>query len=189
MKSIAIFCGSNFGNSSLYEEKAYQLGVSLANKKIKIIYGGAKVGLMGAVANGALFAGGEVIGVLPDFIQDKEIAHKHLTKLIIVNSMHERKRIIAELSDGFIALPGGFGTLDELFDVLTLSQLHLHEKPIGIYSINNFYSGIEKQLSFMVKEGFLKEINREILIVENNLIDLLNKMNTYFPPKASKFIK
>src|SRR5687768_1380717 len=136
MKSVAIFCGSSSGSDSIYYSQAAMLGKILAHRKIQIVYGGAKVGLMGAVADGALKEGGKVIGVLPNFLKSKEIAHTGLTDLILVESMHERKLKMHELSDGIIALPGGFGTLEELFEMLTWSQLGLHKKPIGLLNIN-----------------------------------------------------
>src|SRR5918993_5316430 len=156
MKSVAIFCGSSSGTDPLYKVQATALGITLAHQRIEIIYGGAKVGLMGAVADAALSAGGKVTGVIPRFLRSKEIAHKNLTELIIVGSMHERKTKMHELCDGIIALPGGFGTLEELFEILTWAQLGLHKKPIGLLDVNGFYDNLNLLLQTMVHQGFLK---------------------------------
>ena len=142
MKRISVFCGSSFGTDKVFEEHAYLLGKTLAAKNIGVVYGGANVGLMGAVANGALQNGGEVIGVLPHFLQTKEIAHTSLTELILVETMHERKTKMDGLCDGVIALPGGFGTLEEFFEMLTWAQLGLHKKPIAILNVNGFYNAL-----------------------------------------------
>ncbi len=131
MKRVTVFCGSSYGTDNLYKDQAFLLGQTLANQEIGLVYGGAKVGLMGAVADGVLSKGGEAIGVLPYFLQKKEVAHEQLTELILVETMHERKAKMNELSDGVIALPGGFGTLEELFEMLTWAQLGLHKKPIA----------------------------------------------------------
>ena len=139
MKRISVFCGSSFGNEEKYATQAFLLGNALAQENIDLVYGGAKVGLMGAVANGILSNKGQVFGVLPNFLKSKEVAHDNLTELIIVESMHERKTKMNELCDGVIALPGGFGTLEELFEMLTWSQLGLHKKPIGILNVDGFY--------------------------------------------------
>jgi len=139
MKNLTVFCGSSLGTDEIYERQAFKLGRTLAERSIGLVYGGADVGLMGAVANGCLSKGGRVTGVLPRFIKDKGIAHKNLTEMILVETMHERKTKMDELSDGVIALPGGFGTLEEFFEVLTWGQLGLHKKPVGILNINGFY--------------------------------------------------
>ena len=139
MKRISVFCGSSFGNEEKYATQAFLLGNALTQENIDLVYGGAKVGLMGAVANGILSNKGQVFGVLPNFLKSKEVAHDNLTELIIVESMHERKTKMNELCDGVIALPGGFGTLEELFEMLTWSQLGLHKKPIGILNVDGFY--------------------------------------------------
>lgn len=186
---ICIFSGSSAGRLPLYSEAATRLGHALAKSGIGLVYGGASVGLMGAVADAALASGGEVIGVLPDFLAQKEIAHTGLSDLRIVNSMHERKALMAELSDGFVALPGGIGTLEELFEVWTWAQLGQHEKPCALLNINGFYDGLASFLEHIVDEAFLKPEHREMLIVEQDIDDLLKAMLSYTPPKVTKWIK
>ncbi|MFH6946346.1 TIGR00730 family Rossman fold protein [Flavobacterium sp. FlaQc-50] len=188
MKRISIFCGSSFGTEAIYQEQATLLGQTLAKQNIELVYGGADVGLMGALADGALSEGGKVIGVLPGFLRSKEIAHKGLTELILVESMHERKTKINDLSDGVIALPGGFGTLDELFEMLTWAQLGLHKKPIAILNINGYYDSLLELTHTMVEKGFLKNVNQEMLLVSDCIDDLLEKMRNYSPPTVGKWI-
>jgi len=189
MKRVTVFCGSNFGTNKIFETEAYLLGQTLANIGIELVYGGANVGLMGAVADGALSQGGKVIGVLPDFLKGKEIAHPNLTELIIVNTMHERKNKMNELSDGVIALPGGFGTLEEFFEMLTWAQLGLHKKPIAILNTNGFFDFLNEFIQTMVDKGFLKEINQKMLLVSDNIDDLLVQMKNYVAPTVGKWIK
>ena len=188
MKSIAVFCGSSSGNNGIYEEQAVLLGETLAQKRIQLIYGGGKVGLMGVIANAALGAGGHVTGVIPGFLQTREVAHDNLTEMFRVDSMHERKALIDKLCDGVIAMPGGFGTLDELFEMLTWGQLGLHQKPVGLLNINGYFSHILKAIETMVNEGFLKEINRDMVLVCEDIHDLLHKMSTYRAPDVPKWI-
>ena len=188
MKSIAIFCGSSNGSEEVYRSQAVLLGETLAQRNIRIVYGGAKVGLMGAVADAALNAGGNVVGVLPHFLRTKEIKHERLSELIMVESMHERKTKMHELSDGFIALPGGFGTLEELFEILTWAQLGLHKKPVGLLNVNGFYDSLQHLLDTMVEKGFLKEINYSMLLIGNDIAELLEKMNQYHAPAVGKWI-
>jgi uncharacterized protein (TIGR00730 family) len=189
MKRITVFCGSSFGNEKIYEEQALRLGEIFANQNIELIYGGAKVGLMGAVADGVLNNNGKAIGVLPIFLSSKEIAHDRLTELIIVESMHERKTKMNELCDGVIALPGGFGTLEELFEMLTWAQLGLHNKPIGILNIAGYYDFLILFLKNMVEKGLLKKINYDMLLVSDDAEDLLEQMRNFDPPKVDKWIK
>lgn len=188
MKRITIFCASSFGTEKIYEEQAILVGKTLAEQNIEVVYGGANVGLMGAVADGALNAGGKVIGVLPNFLRSKEIAHLGLTELILVESMHERKTKMNDLCDGVIALPGGFGTLEELFEMLTWAQLGLHKKPIAILNVNGFYDSLIALLQTMTEKELLKEVNREMLLVSDNIDDLLEKMRNYVPPTVGKWI-
>lgn len=188
MKRITVFCGSSFGTDKEYEQEAYLLGKTLAERAIGLVYGGANVGLMGAVANGAIENKGEVIGVLPHFLQSKEIAHDGLTQLILVETMHERKTKMNDLSDGVITLPGGFGTLEEFFEMLTWAQLGLHKKPVGILNINGFYDELLALTETMVKKGFLKVVNQNMLLTSNNINDLLDKMERYEAPAVSKWI-
>lgn len=189
MKSITIFCGSSFGTDKIFEQQAFLLGQTLAKRNIALVYGGAKVGLMGAVANGALSENGKVIGVLPHFLQKKEVAHEQLSELILVDSMHERKLKMNELSDGVIALPGGFGTMEELFEMITWAQLGLHKKPIAVLNVNGFYDHLITFTKTMVNKGFLKEINQKMLLESDNIKDLLSLMDNYIPPTVGKWIK
>jgi len=188
MKRITVFCGSSFGTDEIYKQQAIQLGETLAESNIELVYGGANVGLMGALADGALNKGGKVIGVLPDFLRSKEIAHKGLTELILVDSMHERKTKMNDLCDGVIALPGGFGTLEELFEMVTWAQLGLHKKPIAILNINSFYDSLIEMIQIMVNKGFLKEANQQMLLVSDTIEDLLYKMKNYNAPTVGKWI-
>ncbi len=188
MKRITVFCASSFGTEKIYEEQAILVGKTLAGQNIELVYGGANVGLMGAVADGTLNAGGKVIGVLPNFLRSKEIAHQGLTELILVESMHERKTKMNDLCDGVIALPGGFGTLEELFEMLTWAQLGLHKKPIAILNINGFYDSLITLLETMTEKGLLKEVNQKMLLVSDNIDDLLHQMKNYTPPTVGKWI-
>ncbi len=188
MKSITVFCGSSAGTDKVFMVQAFDLGCVLATNNIQLVYGGAKIGLMGAVADGALSLNGKVIGVLPNFLRSKEIAHDKLSELIIVDSMHQRKAKMNELCDGFIAMPGGFGTMEELFEVLTWAQLGLHKKPIGLLNTNGFYNSLIAMIQEMLDKGFLKAINQEMLIVSDSIEDLLLKMNEYEAPEVGKWI-
>ena len=188
MKRITVFCGSSFGSDEIFTTQARLLGEALAKRNIELVYGGANVGLMGAVADSVLNYGGKAIGVLPYFLQSKEIAHENLSELILVETMHERKTKMNELCDGVIALPGGFGTLEELFEMLTWAQLGLHTKPIAILNINNFYDPLLEMLKTMVEKGLLKEINRKMLLVSDNIDDLLQQMENYIAPTVGKWI-
>lgn len=182
MNSITVFCGAREGSDQEFAQQARALGQAMAKRGITLVYGGADLGLMGAVANGALNANGKAIGVLPDFLQTREIAHQNLTELIIVNSMHERKMKMNELSDGIIALPGGFGTLEELFEILTWVQLGLQNKPIGILNMNGYYDSLIDFIDNMISSGFLRAIDKELLIVRDNIEELLTAMQNYAQP-------
>ena len=188
MKRIAVFCGSSSGTDTVFEKEAQILGQTLAKENIDLVYGGANVGLMGALANATLSGGGNVIGVIPTFLKSKEIAHLGLTELHIVASMHERKTKMNDLSDGAIALPGGFGTLEELFEMLTWGQLGLHQKPVGLLNVNGFYDELIQLMDTMVEKGFLKEVYRKLVLISNNPNDLLAQMRTYEAPKVGKWI-
>src|SRR5688572_2563010 len=157
--NICVFCGSSTGNKSTYTDSARELGYLMAAQNHTLIYGGGNIGLMGIIADSVLEKSGRVIGVIPDFLMQKEVGHKGLTELEIVNSMHERKKRMADLSDAFIAMPGGWGTLDELAEILTWRQLGLINQPIGLLNVNNFFDSLIAQMSHMVKEGFLKPEN------------------------------
>ncbi|SKA40504.1 hypothetical protein SAMN04488128_105203 [Chitinophaga eiseniae] len=188
MKNIVVFCGSSAGQEPVYMEQAFQLGAALAQRNTGLVYGGAKVGLMGAVADGALQAGGKVTGVLPHFLQQKELAHNGLTDLILVDTMHERKTKMNELADGVIALPGGFGTMEELFEMLTWGQLGLHQKPIGMLNVNGFYDALHQLSQTMTEKGFLSAANRDMLLYSDRIDDLLIKMEQYQPVDKPKWI-
>jgi uncharacterized protein (TIGR00730 family) len=188
MKRITVFCGSSSGTEEIYTEQAALLGETLAKRNIELVYGGAKVGLMGAVANGVLNSGGTAIGVLPNFLRSKEIAHPKLTELILVDTMHERKTKMNDLCDGVIALPGGFGTLDELFEMLTWGQLGLHKKPIAILNVDGYYDALIAFVQTMTNKGLLKEVNQQMLLVSDTIDDLLDKMENYIPPTVGKWI-
>lgn len=188
MNSISVFCASSDGSKPIYGEKAYALGKTLAKRSIRVVYGGAKIGLMGKVAEGALDNGGEVYGVIPDFLRSKEVAHESLTKMIAVDTMHERKTKMHELSDGIITLPGGFGTMEEFFEILTWGQLGLHSKPMGLLNIEGFYDPLIKQFEVMVSNELLKPINREMVLLDDTIDGLLQKMDNYQPPSVPKWI-
>lgn len=188
MKRITVFCGSSSGKDEIYKQQAFLLGQTLAKQNIGLVYGGANVGLMGAVADGALAAGGEVIGVLPTFLRNIEIQHTGLTELILVDTMHQRKTKMDELSDGVIALPGGFGTLEEFFEILTWAQLGLHQKPMALLNINGYYDHLIAQVQRMVDDGLLKEVNQKMLLVATTIDDVITRMKSYQPPIVGKWI-
>jgi uncharacterized protein (TIGR00730 family) len=176
LKSISVFCGANKGFDPAYAAAAREIGQTFAQQGILTVYGAGNVGLMGVLADAALKAGGEVLGVIPDFLQKKEVCHTGLTELIVTHTMHERKQIMAERSDGFIILPGGFGTLDEFFEILTWRQLRLHSKPIGILDIGGFYQHLLAHVRQMWEMGLLREANLQLFCVADNLPELLEKM-------------
>jgi len=188
MESISVFCGSSEGNDGKIVEAARELGRVLSSNGITLVYGGTKVGLMGALANSTLAGHGRVIGVILDFLKAKEILHGNLDQTIIVESMHQRKLKMHELSQGVIALPGGFGTLEELFEMITWSQLGLHFKPIGLLNAGGFFDPLLVFLDRMVSKGFLKPENRNMLLVDDSCTGLLAKMQTYRPQFVPKWI-
>lgn len=189
MKSISVFCGSSEGNDQNIVTEAYQIGQSLAQKDITLIYGGANLGIMAKVAKGVLDNKGKAIGVIPDFLRNREIAHPNLTELIITKTMHDRKVTMYEKSDGFIILPGGFGTLDEFFEITTWGQLGLHGKPVGILNINGFYDDLMIMSNKMVDKGFLKQANLDAVLVDKTFDSLLDKMNSFEPMPIPKWLK
>lgn len=188
MNSICVFCGSSDGNDPEIITKAEELGKTLASENISLIYGGAKRGVMGKLANAALDANGKVIGIIPGFLETKEVVHLGLTQLISVKTMHERKLKMQQMSDGFITLPGGFGTMEELFEIITWGQLGLHGKPIGLLNINGFYDSLIELMDQMVKRGFLKIENYNMLLVDDDINRLLDKMKNYKPLPAPKWL-
>lgn len=189
MHSIVVFCGSSQGKDTHILDAAKELGRTLAQQNMTLVYGAAKIGVMGYVAQSALENDGKVIGVIPEFLKLKEVFHPGLTKLIITDNMHERKLKMHELSDGIITLPGGYGTLEELFEMITWAQLGLHQKPIGILNTSGFYDDLLKMLVKMVDQGFLKKENYDMLLVDKSVDGLLQKMNAYSPVPLSKWIK
>jgi uncharacterized protein (TIGR00730 family) len=188
MRSICVFCGSSSGSDLAYEDAARSLGETLAESGITLVYGGGHVGLMGVVANAALASGGEAVGVIPHSLVEREIAHNGLTDLHVVGSMHERKAMMSELSEGFIALPGGTGTMEEFFEVLTWAQLGEHGKPCGLLNVAEYYDPLLAVFDHMVANGFLSEANRSIVIVETEPITMLGRFEKYRPPQLPKWI-
>ena len=188
MPRICVFCGSSPGNKALYTEAARQVGTSIARRGWGMVYGGGKVGLMGAVANAALAQGGEVIGVIPYALEQREVAHTGLTELRVVNSMHERKALMADLSDAFIALPGGYGTLDELSEMITWTQLGVHRKPCGLLNVNGFFDGLLKFLDLALHEGFVSTRNRELLLCDTDPRRLLEHLLRHELPDVDRWI-
>jgi len=189
LNAVAVFCGSSEGNDTTIISKAEDLGKTLAKEEIVLVYGAAKIGIMGKIAQSSLDNHGKVIGVIPEFLKLKEVVHLGLNELITTTNMHERKLKMHELSDGFITLPGGFGTFEELFEIITWAQLGLHKKPIGLLNINGFYNDLVSMLETMVTKGFLKLDNLELLIVDDSIESLLNKMKNFKPKDVPKWLK
>ncbi|MCW7479718.1 LOG family protein [Leptospira kanakyensis] len=187
-KNIAVYCGSSPGQDPYYMNAAFELGEYLGTHQIGLVYGGASVGLMGAVANGCLSKNGSVTGVLPKFLKKKEIEHNKLNQLILVDSMHERKLKMFDLSDAFVVLPGGFGTMEEFFEVVTWSQLGLHHKPIIILNWLGFYNPLLTLIQNMVSSGFLKKENANLVQVLETAKDLLSTLQNYSPSKTEKWL-
>ncbi len=188
MKRICVFAGSNSGGSLAYAAAASDLGRTLAGRGLDVVYGGARVGLMGALADAALAAGGKVVGVMPEALVAKEVAHLGLSELHVVKSMHERKAMMADLADGFVALPGGLGTLEEFFEVLTWAQLGLHGKPCGLLNIEGYFEGLLAFLDHSVAEGFVKAEHRAMIPVAGTSDALLDAMESYRAPAVGKWI-
>ncbi len=189
LNSICVFCGSSEGNDTTVISEAFLLGEKLAQQDIALVYGAAKIGVMGEVAKGAMKHKGKVVGVIPEFLKVKEVVHQGLTELITTDNMHQRKMKMHELSDGFITLPGGFGTLEELFEIITWSQLGLHQKPIGLLNTGGFYDSLLDLLENMVRRGFLKMENYELLIVDKDIDRLIEKMRSFKPVQVPKWLK
>lgn len=188
MQRICVFCGSSPGGRPEYRKAAEVLGTYLAGEKIGIVYGGGNVGLMGALADAALGAGGEVIGVIPEHLMAREVGHKGLTKMHVVKSMHERKTLMSDLADGFVALPGGFGTFEEFCEVLTWSQLGLHQKPCGLLNVNGYYSPLLAMFNHAVEERFLKPENRRIVLADSDIPSLIEAMSIWRPVSVEKWL-
>ncbi len=188
MKRICVFCGSSSGNDPRYLEAAQAMGRVLADRGLGLVYGGGSVGLMGAVADAALAAGGEVIGVIPRVLQIRELAHRSLTTLHVVDSMHQRKALMAELSDGFVALPGGMGTLEELSEVLTWAQLGLHARPVGLLDVAGYYRPLATFFDQAVTAGFLRPVHRRLLLVGEEPAALLDQLAAWRGPAQEQII-
>lgn len=186
MKSLCVYCGSSIGISPIYAEAARSLAKSLVNEQIDLVYGGGNVGLMGIIADEVLRLGGKATGVIPRALMDYEVGHQCLTHLYIVKDMHERKAKMAELSDGFIAMPGGIGTLEELFEALTWSQLGFHDKPIGLLNVNGFYDGLIRFVQHLVKQGFLKAEHASLMMYEDEAPALMERFKSFVPKKQTK---
>ena len=186
--NICVFTGSSFGHREAYRLAARQLGAELANREIGLVYGGASVGLMGVVADAALEAGGSVIGVLPKALQDLEVAHHGLTELRIVPSMHERKAQMADLSDAFIVMPGGIGTLEEAFEIWSWLLLGIHAKPIGLLNIAGFFDGLETFLDHIVAEAFVQQVHRGTLLSESDPVRLIDRLLAFKMPNVPKWV-
>jgi uncharacterized protein (TIGR00730 family) len=187
IRSVAVYCGSSSGASDIYMEKAKELGKELAKRSITLIYGGSSIGLMGAVADSVLAAGGKAIGVMPSILDKREISHKSLSELIVVDTMHERKAKMAELADGFITLPGGAGTMEEFFEVFTWAQIGLHKKPIGILNINRYYDPLIALLNHMNKEKFLQDQYRSMALIDDEPDGLLDQFGDYEAPPVKTY--
>lgn len=189
MQSVCVFCGSNFGAREAYSQAAAALGTTIARRGLRLVYGGAKVGLMGVVADAALAAGGKVTGVMPTALVQREVAHAGLTELREVGSMHERKKLMADLSDGFVALPGGAGTLEELFEIWTWAQLGHHRKPVGVLNVAGFFDGLLRFLDHQAEERFMRAEHRGMLLAGTDPAELLDRFATYQAPAVDKWIR
>jgi uncharacterized protein (TIGR00730 family) len=189
MKRVCVFCGSSVGNKKAYADYAVALGQVLAAKKIGLVYGGGNVGLMGVIADAALAAGGEVIGVIPQALKDREIAHTGVRDLRVVDSMHTRKAMMADLSDAFIAMPGGVGTFEEFFEAITWTQLGLHRKPCGLLNAGEFYTPLVAFIDQAVSEGFIRPVHRSMIVVDDNPERLVNTLATIDLPDVPKWIR
>jgi uncharacterized protein (TIGR00730 family) len=188
MKRIVVFCGSSLGFNPIYKEAAIELGNYFVENNIGLVYGGGKIGMMGILSDTILAKNGEVIGVIPKLLEKEEVVHAGVEEMIVCKKMSERKVIMSKLLDGYITLPGGFGTLDELFEALTLGQLHIEQKPIGLLNVNGFFDATLVQLDKMVSEGYLKQTNRNMLLVGTSVNELMEKMNHYKAPEISHVI-
>ncbi|MGD8331374.1 MAG: TIGR00730 family Rossman fold protein [Acidobacteriota bacterium] len=188
MKNICVFCGSNSGNLPEFAEGARALGETLARRGYGLVYGGASIGLMGALADAVLAGGGKVIGVIPGALADKEIAHRGLSELVVVDSMHERKARMMALSDGFIALPGGMGTMEEMFEVLTWAQLGIHRKPCGLLDVEGYFFPLLNFLDEATRRGFLRSHHRDMVLVSGDADELLDAFGAFQPVEVKKWL-
>lgn len=188
MKNITVFCGSSSGFRPEYAEAAKNLAHLLVERNVRLVYGGGNIGLMGIISEEVMRGGGEVIGVIPEALLKKEVGKREITELRVVDSMHERKAMMAELADGFIAMPGGIGTFEEFFEILTWSQLGFHEKPCGLLNVAGYYNGLLALCDNAVAEGFLRPVHRALLLDDADAVSLMEKMNNFRPPTVEKWI-
>ncbi len=188
LHTVCVFCAANPGEHPVYVERARAMGEYLASSGRRIVYGGGRTGLMGALAESALAAGGEVIGIMPKHLVDREVAHTGLTRLHVVDSMHARKALLNELSDGFLTMPGGLGTMEELFEIWTWGQLGLHRKPYGLFEVNGFFAPLLTFLDHAVSEGFIARVNRDQLVVDEDPAQLVTRMEAVVPPALARWM-
>ncbi len=188
MKRLCVYCGANPGARPEYIQAARNLGAELVHRNIGLVYGGASVGIMGEIADTVLAHGGEVIGVIPKALVDKEVSHNGLTELIVVKSMHERKAEMADHSDGFIAMPGGLGTMEELFEVLTWAQLGFHDKPCSLFNVASYYDPLIQFIDHAVEEGFIRPVHRGLVMMESDPKKLIDALESYKPTHIDKWI-
>lgn len=188
LKTLCVFCGSSAGFNPIHSEVATTFGELLAEEGIELIYGGGSVGLMGALADAVLGAGGRVIGVIPRFLATRELLHTGVTQMQLTDTMHERKGLMSELSDAFVALPGGLGTFEELFEVLTWAQLGLHDKPIGLLNIAGYFDPLLGMIDRAIADGFCRQEHRRLFVVDDNAVQLLQQMKAHQPPTVTKWI-
>ncbi|NCT08651.1 MAG: TIGR00730 family Rossman fold protein [Flavobacteriia bacterium] len=188
MKRIVVFFGSSLGVNPIYKNAAITLGNYLVKEGIELVYGGGKIGMMGVLSDTILSKNGKVIGVIPKLLEKEEVVHSGIEEMIVCKKMSERKVIMSKLVDGYLTLPGGFGTLDELFEALTLNQLHIEQKPVGLLNINGFFDSILLQIDKMISEGYIKPENKKLLIVDDNVEGIMQKMMQYQAPKKLSII-
>ncbi|MCP4552612.1 MAG: TIGR00730 family Rossman fold protein [Bacteroidetes bacterium] len=189
MKKVCIFCGSSMGKDPIYKEEATKIANYLYEQKIDLVYGGSNVGIMKILADTTLDLGGKAIGVIPQFLMDIEVGHKSLTELHVVDSMQDRKRFLVEISDGFIAFPGGIGTLDELAEILTIAQLRVYDKPLGIYNLNGFFDHLLKFIEHATNEGFIQAAHYNNLIIDDDIERLIQRMQNFKPVQMAHWLK
>ena len=187
MRRICVYCGSNSGNRPVYVEAARELADVLIRHELELVYGGADKGIMGVIADAVLEQGGKVHGVIPKMLCEKELAHQNLTELHVVSSMHERKTMMAALSDGFIAMPGGYGTLEEIVEIITWGQLKFHDKPCGLFNVDGYFDHLLSYLDFAMAEGFLRAENRQMLLCDESAVGLMRQFELYTAPRVEKW--
>ena len=188
LRAICVYCGASTGHAPTHAAAASLLGAELARQQITLVYGGGRVGLMGVVADAVMRAGGEVIGVIPKALMDTEVGHEHISRLLVVKDMHERKAMMSDYADAFIALPGGLGTLEELFEMLTWSQLGFHEKPIGLLNVNGFYDGLLDFIAYQVREGFVRPEHAKLLLNDAQVSALIEQLQSFEMPEGVSWL-